>query len=552
MTSEKAFILDGYVDEPACLGVSPYISPYVRYCAGACIENGFSVSYTTIDELRKNPSLLLDMEKADLFVFIAGITVPGKYLGGTPANSKDIFRIGTSLKNPVKCLGGPVLFGSSSGGGTPAEKESYSSVYDYILEGEISGALDSVLKGGKPHGVFSYPDIDRRSAAGSCVIKQHPAYPHVICELETARGCSRAACGGCSFCTEYLYGTPCYRSEKGVFGEVSALYNAGALHFRLGRQPDLLTYQASSGEEFPVPVPEKIDSLLRGIRDAAFGLKTLHIDNINPGTITRHPVESKEALESIVKWHTAGDTAAFGMESADPEVIRCNNLKAMPEDVLRAVRIVNDIGAKRDKNGVPHLLPGLNFVMGLCGETKNTYFLNESFLSSLLKSGLLVRRVNIRQVMPFEGTKAYTENTLGKFDESFKAFKETVRRDFDLPMLKKVFPQGTVLLDAVVEVSGDMSFARQLGSYPILIGVPYRLIKGSVGDFFVADWGYRSVTGFEKPFNVNKASFNTLKKLPGIGKKTAADIILKRPFNSLNEFEKVSGRHFYSDFITFD
>lgn len=549
MTSE-AFILDGYVDEPACLGVSPYISPYVRYCAGVCIENGFEVSYATIDQLRKNPSLLIDIEKSDLFVFIAGVTVPGKYLGGTPASSNEIFQIGSSLKNPLKCLGGPVIFGSASGGGNIAEKQAYS-VYDYILKGEVSSALDSVLKSGNSYGDFSYDKIDRRSVLGSGIIKQHPKFPNVICELETARGCSRAVKGGCSFCTEYLYGMPQYRCEDGIHKEVAALYNSGAVHFRLGRQPDLLAYGTVSGEEFPRPVPEKMESLFSGIREAAPSLKTLHIDNINPGTIAKHPDESKEALESIVRWHTAGDIAAFGMESADPVVIDENNLKAMPDGILRAVEIVNEVGGIRDKNGVPHLLPGLNFVMGLCGETEKTYDLNESFLLSLLKTSLLIRRVNIRQVMPFEDTKAYSDNTIGQHETRFKIFKEKVRKEFDLPMLKRVFPFGTILEGVVTEVSGQTSFGRQLGSYPILVGFPYEISEGKVVDAFVTDWGFRSVTGFEIPLFINNLPHTAIKKLPGVGKKTAVKIIAKRPFKNLKELENVTGSMGFSEYISF-
>ena len=102
MERKTAFILDGYVDEPACLGVPPYISPYIRYCAGVCAENGFEVSYATIDMLRKDPAVILEMEKSDLFICIAGVTVPGKYLGGTPADSGEINRIAASLRRPRK------------------------------------------------------------------------------------------------------------------------------------------------------------------------------------------------------------------------------------------------------------------------------------------------------------------------------------------------------------------------------------------------------------------------------------------------------------------
>ena len=66
------------------------------------------------------------------------------------------------------------------------------------------------------------------------------------------------------------------------------------------------------------------------------------------------------------------NVAAFGVESVDPIVIKNNNLKATKHDVLDAIRIINEIGSKKGKNGMPELLPGLNFVFGLAGETKKT------------------------------------------------------------------------------------------------------------------------------------------------------------------------------------
>ena len=150
------------------------------------------------------------------------------------------------------------------------------------------------------------------------------------------------------------------------------------------------------------------------------------------------------------------------METADPAVIAANNLKAQPDEVFRAIEIVNEVGGAR-QDGIPGLLPGLNFVCGLAGETPATYDKNEQFLARVLTAGLMVRRVNIRQVMPFEGTPAYTDNTLGKNERRFKAFKEFVRNKIDLPMLQRVFPIGTILRDVRIEVSGELSFGRQPG-----------------------------------------------------------------------------------------
>lgn len=89
-----AVILDGYVDEPACLGVPPYISPYIRTVAGALIENGYSVRYHTIDQIRKTPLFADELNKSDLLVMIAGVTVPGKISRGTPASLTEIQQIG--------------------------------------------------------------------------------------------------------------------------------------------------------------------------------------------------------------------------------------------------------------------------------------------------------------------------------------------------------------------------------------------------------------------------------------------------------------------------
>ena len=84
MTSE-ALIIDGYVDEPACLGVPPYISPYIREVAGVLAAHGYAPRYATIDQVRANPSLLAGHGRGDLVVMIAGLTVPGAYIGCRPA-----------------------------------------------------------------------------------------------------------------------------------------------------------------------------------------------------------------------------------------------------------------------------------------------------------------------------------------------------------------------------------------------------------------------------------------------------------------------------------
>ncbi len=478
------------------------------------------------------------MDAAALLILIAGVTVPGKYLGGTPATLNEIEQVGHMLRGPKKLIGGPIGFGYSPEGGRRAVRQVISG-FDLLLAGEPAVALDNYLNGGDPAGILDYHRTDPWSVAGSGIIGQHPDYPYVMCELETARGCSHGASGGCSFCTEPFYGSPKYRSTEGIAAEVAALYAHGARHFRVGRQPDILAYGAGVGE-YPAPRPDLIEHLFASIRAAAPDLKTLHIDNTNPATIARHEEESREALRAIIRHHTPGDVAAFGMETADPAVVAANNLKAQSGDVFRAIRIVNEEGGRR-QDGIPGLLPGLNFVCGLAGETGETYALNEEFLVRVRDAGLLVRRVNIRQVMPFEGTPAYTDNTLGRYDRRFRAFKEFVRQNFDLPMLQRVYPIGTVLRDVRIEVSGALSFGRQMGSYPILVGIPVCLPVRSITDTVVVDWGMRSVTALPVPVAINTLPAAAIKWLPGVGKKRVAAVLAKRPFKNVEMFRNIAG-----------
>jgi radical SAM superfamily enzyme with C-terminal helix-hairpin-helix motif len=533
-----AVILDGYVDEPACLGVPPYLSPYIRTVAGVLREHGYEVRYVTIDQLRVDPQHLRDIPRAGIVVVIAGVTVPGRYLGGSPVTLTELQQIGGMLRGTLRILGGPIGFGYAPEGGRKAIKQAISG-FDQLLEGSPAEALDALLQGQNACGVMDYAENDRWAVAGSSIVTQHPSFPYVMCELETGRGCTRFASGGCSFCTEPFYGPPKYRSIEGIGDEVGALYAAGARHFRLGRQPDILVYGSADGE-FPAPRPERIEELFRTIRREAPGLLTLHIDNVNPGTIARHEEPARAALKAIIEGHTAGDVAACGMETADPAVISRNNLKASPEEVMSAIRIINEVGRVR-RSGVPELLPGLNFVIGLPGETLQTFDMNEQFLISVRSEGLLLRRINIRQLMPFEGTPAYSMNTLGRHDARFRLFKEFVRRTIDTPILMEVFPIGTVLRDVIIEKRGVVSFGRQMGSYPILVGIPLDLPIRSVIDAVVTAYGARSVTGLPVPVDINHIPLSGLHWIPGIGKKKAGLIAAKRPFSSLRDFNAVAG-----------
>jgi radical SAM superfamily enzyme with C-terminal helix-hairpin-helix motif len=548
----KVTIIDGYVDEPTCLGVPPYISPYPRYIAGAIIDfdKTAHISYLTIDQIRKEKNLLQALSNSDLIIAIVGMSVPGRYLSGFPASPNELIFLMSKFTKPKKILTGPAArYGFGMSGGRKTKDISFvKDVFDLIIKGDGEIVLSDLFKSN-----FEIEDVDlsklRKNASiirnfavlGSRIVKSHPNYPdYLIAEIETYRGCPRGIIGGCSFCCEPSKGPPDFRPIKDIIDEIKELYDNGVRHYRIGNQPCIFSYMAENAKscEYPRPNPDALEKLFSSIKRIAPRLKTLHIDNANPGIIARFPSECKKICKTIIKYHTPGDVAAFGIESVDPVVISKNNLKASTEEVIYAIKLLNEIGSKRGKNGMPELLPGLNFVIGLIGETKNTYDLNYGFLKDIYDENLLVRRINLRQVIPIPGTKMgeIGNKIILKNKQHFQRFKKKVKTDIERPMLEKMLPAGSILRDIYTEKhDGKLTFGRQVGSYPLLIGIPGVFELKNFFDVKVVDYGYRSITAVPFPLDINKASRETIEALPGIGKKRAIRILANRPFNDKNE-----------------
>ncbi len=540
-------IIDGYVDEPTCLGVPPYISPYPRYIAGAIwsYDRSANISYLTIDQIRKEKKFLQVLSNSDLIIVIAGMSVPGRYLSGFPASPNELVYLMSKLSRPKKILTGPAArygFGMS-GGRKTKEIDFVKDAFDLIIKGDGEIVISDLLKN-----KFVIENVDtlkcRKNASlirdfairGSKIVKFHPNYPdYLITEIETYRGCPRTIVGGCSFCSEPAKGPPDFRPIKDIIDEIKSLNDHGIIHFRIGNQPCIFSYMSKNAEknEYPRPNPDALEKLFSGIRNAAPNLKTLHIDNANPGIIARFPAECKRICKTIVKYHTPGDVAAFGVESVDPAVISKNNLKASSEEVMSAINLLNEFGSKTGFNGMPELLPGLNFVFGLVGETKNTYNLNYEFLKDILDKNLLLRRINLRQVIPIPGTKMFEVGSkiISKNKQHFQRFKKKVRANIERPMLEKMLPKGSILNDIYTEkYKGKLTFGRQVGSYPLLIGIPGIFPIKNFFDVKVVDYGFRSITAIPYPLDINIAPRQSIEALPGIGKKRAIRILANRPF----------------------
>ena len=557
-------IVDGYVDEPAHFGVPPYISTYPRFTAGALVHAGVDpddVTYHTIDALRDERNRWSDVAEADLLVYVGGMTVPGKYVGGTPAEPDEVRELAWTARGTT-LLGGPVRFGVGEENAGAQETRREDLDFDFVAKGDVEAAAHDLVANdleGFNDRMRDNEELDRWAAAGAFVVEGHPNHPdYLIAEMETSRGCAYR----CSFCTEPLYGNPSFRTPESVIEEVRALADAGVRHFRLGRQADILAF----GGDGEAPNPEAIARLYGGIREAVPDLGTLHLDNMNPVTIVEYPERSREAIRSIAEHNTPGDTAAFGLESADPVVQEENNLLVTAEECLEAVRIVNEVGGWRPGDDpepgagdpedvgrrygpstdpepgqrLPKLLPGINLVHGLQGEREETFEHNRRFLERVLEEGLMVRRINIRQVMSFEGTEMSDvgADIARDHKKQFKQYKRDVRESIDRPMLRRVAPPGTVLPDVHLEYHRDgKTFGRQLGTYPLLVGLPGERQLGTTVDVAIVDHGYRSVTGIPFPLDVNAASMDELTAIPGIGRSRAGDIVVNRPYETLPELD---------------
>lgn len=523
ITSVHVIILDGYIDEPSRLGVPPFLSPYPRYLAGAVEDSGSTYSYMTIDQVRAGAELV-----GDLLVIIAGTVVPGRYLRSLPMSEREMVRIADGFEG-TRILAGPLpRFGPSS--------SSLENHFDFVSRKDSDAFLSDFLRKGKAR------DRNRTmkewaswALLGSKVALSHPDYPQpLIVEIDSSRGCARYFTGGCSFCVEPLYGRPQFRRPETIIREVKKLHSLGVVNFRLGGQACFFSYMAEDVGKTETPEPNlgAIKSLLSGIRKVAPGLKVLHTDNANPALIAAHPKISKEIARLIVENCTSGNVLSLGMESADPDVIEANNLGSTPEDVRKAIEVINEVGRERGPTGLPRLLPGLNFISGLLGESAKTFDLNYRFLVDIAKAGLLLRRINIRQVLPVR-----RDFPVRKHYKEFREFKRKVRENVDRPMLKRMLPRGTILGEVYMEIQkGNKTFGRQVGSYPLLVCLPYKTDVNRFVNVVITDYGFRSVTGFEYPMKVNQASIEALSSIPGIGERRARRIVISRPIHNERQF----------------
>lgn len=534
----KWLVIDGYEDEPAAFGVPPYVGFHIRYICGVLEKRNIEYEYITIDDFRRNPP---ELKRLLGVVILAGAVVPGKYLRGAPISLKETQKIidNTFGGTPILC-GGWAIRSWRQQGWNPLRKHLFLALQD------TDATLEYFLQNDEwKHQRRNQEQWNLWALAGasSKAVSTNPdLFGPLTYEVEVYQGCVRYK-RGCKFCIEPKKGVPIWRSPEQVIREVALAHEMGVEHVRLGGMTDTYTYMAEGvvEMEYPRPNPEPIAELLHGLRDDE-RLGILHTDNANPSIIAEHLEESEEITKTLVETLSDGAVLSFGLESADPVVHTENWLNCDAQQLSTAVRLINKYGREKGERGLPKLLPGLNFIAGLNGETSASYDLNLKLLRNLKNEGTMLRRINIRQV---EG-EGFQEID----NDDFRTFKQTVRDEFDAPLLKEMLPLGSELKqvwweahdgrtrlprhleptarDPLINGKAGITFGRQIGAYPILIGMPYLTALESYSDVVITGHGARSITAIEAKIDLESASESQLKSIPGIGEKAAWRLVSQR------------------------
>ncbi len=279
-------IVDGYVDEPAHFGVPPYISTYPRYAAGALVDAGVpreQITYHTIDELREDNAVWRDVEAADLMVYVGGMTVPGKYVGGTPAEPDEVRELAWSA-NGTSMMGGPVRFGVGEANEGASETARDDLDFDFLAMADVEAAVFDLVESGLEGFDDRYRDIEDATAGPPGRVRgrtapEPPRPPHL----------RDGDLAGLCLPLFVLYRTavrqprvPHRRLRRQGGREPLRPRRA---HFRLGRQADILAF----GGDGEAPNPDALRRLYGGIREVApdLGRSTSTTSTPSPSSVAR-------------------------------------------------------------------------------------------------------------------------------------------------------------------------------------------------------------------------------------------------------------------------
>ena len=111
----------------------------------------------------------------------------------------------------------------------------------------------------------------------------------------------------------------------------------------------------------------------------------------------------------------------------------------------------------------------------------------------------MLRRINIRQVAVLPNTfldKHGGQKYFHKNKKYYWQWRNEIRQTIDNPMLSRILPQGTIISDVYTEMyDGKTTFCRQMGTYPLVIGIKGRIPLKQKIKVRVVGYMLRSIVG---------------------------------------------------------
>jgi len=84
------------------------------------------------------------------------------------------------------------------------------------------------------------------------------------------------------------------------------------------------------------------------------------------------------------------------------------------------------------------------------------------------------------------------------------------------------------------------SLAKQIASYSITAAVPLELPLKSFADLIVVGHRERSLAALPRPLGINDLPAKALELIAGIGRKSASELVLRRPFTGKEEVRRIA------------
>jgi B12-binding domain/radical SAM domain protein len=200
--------------------------------------------------------------------------------------------------------------------------------------------------------------------------------------IEITRGCPF----GCMFCqTSQIHGTRIsHRSIESILSHVEMLLHYGIRDIRF-ITPNAFAYGSKDGIEIE---PERVENLLASVRETVKDRGRIFFGTF-PSEV--RPEHVTETTIRLIKRYTDNTNLILGAQTGSPRLLKLCRRQHTTEDVTQAVSLISKAG----------LIPNVDFIFGLPGETPEDVTITLKFIDKLIGMGA---RVHAHAFIPLPGT----------------------------------------------------------------------------------------------------------------------------------------------------